>query len=275
MEHSIFYPDLRIVPVADIKLQEYVQKPRVAPLAEVVRKEGILRNPPIVTEFFDHTYLQLDGANRITAVRELGYPNCVVQIVDYSDPTHVHLLSWSHVIAVDKNEFLEKVKHIPQVNIRQVNSFSHQAFLRSDVACLLVFTDKTVYEVVSKASLEGLVTCANAIVDLYKNQPVERVFSGSPWTPESIAVRFGRHSEDNLFVMFPNYSPQQVMKLMSRGILMPAGVTRHVVFRRKLNINVPLEFLAINPLEKANETLQKFLQHRTVRLYEEPVIYFE
>lgn len=36
-----------------------------------------------------------------------------------------------------------------------------------------------------------------------------------------------------------------------------------------------LSFLRIASIEKANEELQKFLQHRTVRLYEEPVIYFE
>ena len=68
MDTPVFYSDLKIVPVADIKLQEFVQKGRMRTLAEAIKKEGILKNPPIVTNFFNDTYLHLDGANRITAV---------------------------------------------------------------------------------------------------------------------------------------------------------------------------------------------------------------
>ena len=275
MDTPVFYPDLKIVPIADIKLQEYVQKSRVRPLSEVIKKERVLRNPPIVTDFFDNKYLQLDGANRITAVGELGYPNCAVQIVDYSDPTHVHLLSWSHVIRVNKEELLAKIKAIPGVTVHETREFNHQELLRAEVVGVMVFTDKTIYEVIARSSLESFVGAANALVSLYKDQMVERVFSGSPWTVESIAERFRRYPESNLFVTFANYSPQQVMKVIDRGLLMPAGVTRHVVYRRKLNVNVPLEYLSIMPVEKANEKLQQFLQPRAVRLYEEPVIYFE
>ncbi len=275
MSYPIFYPDLRIVPIADIKLQEYVQKPRVTPLAEAIKKEGFLRNPPIVTNFYEGKYLQLDGANRLTAMTELGYTNCCVQIIDYSDPAHVHLLSWSHVILVDKNEFLSKVKAIAGVTLQKVRVFDHESLLRPEVVSVFVFTDQTVYQVLTDLSLESLVKSANAIVDLYKDQEVERVFSGSPWTTQSIAERFRRYAEDNLFVVFPNYSPAQVMKIIHKGILMPAGVTRHVVYRRKLNVNVPLSYFAISKMDEANEKLQKFLQHRQVRLYEEPVIYFE
>ena len=86
-----FYPDLKIVPIASIKAQELVRKDRYSELAESVKKEGILRNPPLVTSFSNDTYLQLDGANRITVVKMLGYKNCLVQSVDYSDAQQVRL----------------------------------------------------------------------------------------------------------------------------------------------------------------------------------------
>jgi hypothetical protein len=132
-----------------------------------------------------------------------------------------------------------------------------------------------VYELSSKLSYTQVVAKMGAFVDLYGDADVERVFSASPWNEESIKTRFERYSDRNLFVCFPNFSPQQVITLVDKGVLMPAGVTRHVVYRRKLNVNMPLEFLNSSSEEKANEKLQAFLQRRSVRLYEEPVIYFE
>ena len=52
-----------------------------------------MRNPPIVAPFSGDTYLHLDGANRITVLNMLGYKNCLVQVVDYSDTNQVDLTS--------------------------------------------------------------------------------------------------------------------------------------------------------------------------------------
>lgn len=275
MGDPIFYPDLKIVATADIKLQEYVQKGRMRRLAEVIKKEGILKNPPIVTNFFNETYLHLDGANRITAISLLHFKNCVVQIVDYGDPTHVHLSSWSHLIKVHKEQFLSSIKRLKDVTVKESISFNHRSLFHPYVICVITFVDGSVYEIMAKTSFTELIKCMGYIVDLYAGSKVERVFSGSPWADESIRVRFERYVENNCFIAFPTFSPQQVMTLVDRGVLMPAGITRHVVYRRKLNVNLPLEYLKISPIEKANEKLQQFLRHRTVRLYEEPVIYFE
>jgi hypothetical protein len=270
-----FYPDLKIVPIADIKLQEYVQKGRMSALAASIKTEGILRNPPIVTNFFNGTYLHLDGANRITAASMLEYPNCLVQVVDYSDPTQVHLMSWSHLIHMQKDSFVQSLKNLPGIEVKESKIFSHKMLVRPYLVCVLVFSDGVSYEVSFKGSFVDLVKRMGDVVDLYTSVHVERVFSGSPWTAQSIQTRFDRYGENNLFIAFPTFSPQQVMTLVDKGVLMPAGLTRHVVYRRKLNVNLPLDYLNITPIEKANEKLQEFLQHRSVRLYEEPIIYFE
>jgi len=68
MASTLFYPDLKIVPISGIKLQEYIQKDRMQALASAIKREAMLKNPPIVTNFFNGDYLHLDGANRITAV---------------------------------------------------------------------------------------------------------------------------------------------------------------------------------------------------------------
>lgn len=274
MSEHIFYPDLKIVPVSHIKLQEYVQKKRMGKLANVIKKEGVLRNPPIVTNFFNSTYLHLDGANRITAISLLHYPNCLVQVVDYSDPAHVHLSTWSHLTKVSKEHFLSSIRKLSEITVKENKVFQHKLLFQPYGVCLIMFADGSTFEVRAKTSFTNLVKRMSYIVDLYNDTPVERVFSGSPWTAQSIYERFARYPEHNVFLAFPTFSPQQVMTLVDRGVLMPAGITRHVVYRRKLNVNLPLKYLSM-PIKKANEQLQKFLRHRTVRLYEEPIIYFE
>jgi hypothetical protein len=274
MEDTVFYPDLKIVPIANIKLQEYVQKARMQKLADAIKQEGILKNPPIVTHFGKDTYLHLDGANRITAVELLQYPNCLVQVVNYSDPSHVHLSSWSHLITTDKEQFLEKVKTFEGVTITESKSFHPDFLLKPQISCVIVYADGSAHIVTVDARFHEIIKRTEDIVNLYAETSVERVFSGSPWNAESIHTRFERYSDKNALVIFPTFSPQQVVTLVDKGVLMPAGVTRHVVYRRKLNVNLPLDYLN-NPEKEANEKLQQFLQHRSVRLYEEPVIYFE
>ncbi len=275
MSGHVFHPDLKIVPLSHVKLQEFVQKSRMHKLASAIKKEGILKNPPVVTNFFNSTYLHLDGANRLTAIDILGYPQCLVQVVDYSDSEHVHLTSWSHLLTMDKANFLSSVRAIDGVRIIEHKIFDHRLLLKPNVLCMVQFADKTIYEFDYKAAFTAFVTQMGHIVDLYGAHKVERVYSASPWHERSIHERFERFPEHTMFVAFPVFSPTQVMTLVDRGVLMPPGVTRHVVFRRKLNVNLPLEYLKISPTEKANEKLQKFLQHKTVRLYEGPVIFFE
>ena len=275
MTDPVFYPDLKIVPIERIKLQEYVQKGRMKKLAAEIKKEGILRNPPIVTKFFNDTYLHLDGANRITAIELLKYKYCLIQVVEYSDPSQVRLMSWSHLVGVDESTFLTSVEALGDIIIRELSTFSNRYLLRANVLCVIVFNNGKVYELSSKLSYTEVVAKMGKFVDLYTDAEVERVFSASPWNNESIKLRFERYTDKNMFVAFPNFSPQQVITLIDRGVLMPAGVTRHVVYRRKLNVNMPLEFLQSSSEERANTKLQSFLQKRSVRLYEEPIIYFE
>lgn len=275
MSPSSFYPDLQIVPLTQIKLQEYVQKNRARGLATLMKKEGMLRHPPLVTKSFNGSYLHLDGANRITAVSLLGYTSCLVQEVDYSDAHQVRLTSWSHLTTLDKQQFLTAIRKYPHITVKEHAVFDHRLLLRPDILCVAVFARDGVYEIRCKTTFTDFVGEMGEIVDLYEDHQVERVFSESPWTPASIHVRFDRHPEHNLFMAFPTFSPAQVMTLVDRGVLMPAGLTRHVVYRRKLNVNLPLSYLAIESVEEANKKLQKFLQKRVVRLYEEPIIYFE
>jgi hypothetical protein len=268
------FPDLKIVPIDHIRLQEHVKKHRMSGLVSMLEKEQVLRSPPIVTPFFNSTYLHLDGANRITALDQLGYPNCLVHIVDYSDTAHVRLTSWSHLTNLPKEMLLAALATKKGIQVEVHPQFHHRLLLQPTFVAAAVYKDGSTLAIKQKASLVEQVQTMETMVELYEDRPVERVYSASPWTPESIARRFEQFPHMSVFFAFPTFSPQQVIKIVDKGVLMPAGLTRHVVYRRKININLPLSYLK-EPVDIANEKLQTFLQGRSVRLYEEPIIYFE
>src|SRR5690606_7280314 len=84
--------DLRIVPTEALLSHERHDAQRTAPLVKYLRRDGVLKNPPIVTPsgLDDNTYVMLDGANRIFALNELGIRHTLVQVVPYTEP-HVDL----------------------------------------------------------------------------------------------------------------------------------------------------------------------------------------
>ena len=97
MSSSELRPDLQLVPARSIRFHERPEPSRTARLSERIRREQVLRNPPIVAVLSNGDYLLLDGANRVTAFLELGFPEIAVQVVDYGDE-NVQLKGWHHLL---------------------------------------------------------------------------------------------------------------------------------------------------------------------------------
>ena len=77
-------------------------------------------------------------------------------------------------------------------------------------------------------------------------------------------------------VIFPNFTPQQVIEVVRAGGLFPAGVTRHLINGRCLGINIPLSFFDnLKSVSVQNQQFDNFLSKKKARLYEEPTIHFE
>jgi len=90
-------PRLDILPVDQIVPHEYHDEQRAYPLMETLRQQGILRN--LVMPFGDGSgrYMILDGTNRVTAVRLLGVPHVIAQVVE-PDMPGLALRTWNHVV---------------------------------------------------------------------------------------------------------------------------------------------------------------------------------
>ena len=106
MVHNL--PDLKFIPVDKLVIHERHDNQRTLPLIKRIQASGFWRNPPIVSPLQDETgrFMVLDGANRITALREMQFPDALVQTVQPNDPG-LNLQNWNHVVwELDPNRFI-------------------------------------------------------------------------------------------------------------------------------------------------------------------------
>ena len=112
-------PHLRFLALENVIIHEFHDNQRTPPLIERIRETGLFRNPPIVAPLVDGTerFMVLDGANRITALREMGFPDVLVQIVNHDDPG-LKLENWNHVLwGMDPKDLLRQVRSIAEINL--------------------------------------------------------------------------------------------------------------------------------------------------------------
>src|SRR5512137_1153476 len=120
-KREIEIPRLQFVAAGDLVLHEQHDASRTNPLAERLRRDRVLKNPPVVAPINgDARFVVLDGANRTTALAQLGVPHVVVQVVDYDDPELV-LDTWYHLVAeIPPEDFCGVIQNIPGIRFERV-----------------------------------------------------------------------------------------------------------------------------------------------------------
>lgn len=277
MKTNIFH--LQIVPITDILPHEEFDQSRAYPLVERLRKERKLVNPILITPINNGKFLQLDGMNRFSAFKILGLRSIVCQIIDYNDQETVELSSWSHLFTASKAKFLifltkkcgliVKPSNIDQVGHRYIKEEGMGRL------CTLCRSDKSVYLVSTKGNLLEKIDKLKKLVSYYKEKITRDALPSNP-NAGDLEIQFREHPSSNMMVVFPTFTRHQIIEIINKGKLFPAGITRHLIRRRCLNVNLPLSlFDKKKGLIEQNKELEKILTKRSFRLYEEPTIYFE
>jgi hypothetical protein len=270
-------PTLQFVATSDLVLHEQHDASRTAPLSERLQNDGFLKNPPVVAPIpGDGRFVVLDGANRSTALARLGMPHVVVQIVDYEDPDLV-LDSWHHLVAeIPPDEFAAAIQSIPNIALDPTDLLSARAALaRRHALAYLVCPNGDVLIVGGAGDLHGRAALLNSLVDVYRYRSrIYRVSTDQldylkPYYRNVIAL-----------VVFPRYVPAEIIELARSGAKLPAGITRHIIPRRALRLNVPLTKLVENKtLAEKNDWLQAWLRKKLadkeIRFYEESTWLFD
>lgn len=265
---------LRIAPVESVIPHEAFDPRRVASLAERIEADGLLVNPPIVTEWGE-IYVVLDGATRLSAFRLLNYPHIIVQVVD-PDESAVQLHTWYHAVSNGRaDELYELVADVPGLEMSPADAGEVQAALREHraVAALLLDDGRSFRLQADSSGQHGdWLDVLNRLVSRYTEWGVvARTLQTEP-----AALRAQYTDFAGLF-LFPQFHPETVLDVAAGGRSMPAGITRFVIPGRILRLNAPLERLrADEPLAAKSSWLDQFvhekLAYRKVRYYQEPVV---
>jgi hypothetical protein len=257
-------PLLQFVNLSDLVLHEHHDASRSTPLVERIKHEGLLKNPPIVASLgeADGRYVVLDGANRSTAARTLGWPHLVVQVVDYESPD-LELSTWYHALTACTAEHLhEALAIVPGMQIIETTQMRARAALaRREIISYIVWARGHVTALAGGHTLATRVELLNQMVNSYKQcVTIYRTQT------EHIQEIQQYYKDVQAVVVFPRYEPAEIIELARNGARLPAGITRHVIPSRALRINIPLaKFAEATPLEAKNSWLAEWLRQKLAR----------
>jgi L-serine kinase (ATP) / ParB family transcriptional regulator, heme-responsive regulator len=272
-------PTLTFLSVEALIIHERHDDQRTRPLILRIRNSGVFRNPPIVCPLQDGSgrYMVLDGANRTTALQEMGFQHALVQVVQPDHPG-LSLQNWNHVVwELSPDRFLSGIHDLPGIRMTLEHAPNPETDLTGDCGLALVCScNGHTYSLCTAADdLETRVEQLNLIVDSYKDRArLDRTSSRDVNLLGQIYPQFSG------LVIFPNFKIEDVMQLAGEGYMLPSGLTRFTISPRALHLNYPLEELASDaPLEVKNQRLHKWLQERlerkSVRYYAEATFLFD
>lgn len=279
--HGGYDLTLRVVPLSQVVPHEHYHDRRVDELTDRLLADGKLINPLIVAQQ-GKKFVVLDGATRLTAMRQLNFPYVVVQVVDLAlkkAQQPIELTSWNHVVYGGNSDALLAALH-------DVSGLQFTPSLRANVApeglpmgALGMLTTATgesfVMETRPSSAMamdETWLHVLNEVVACYGQWGnVERTLS------RDVPVLATQFIDFAALVTFPRFTPQMILTLAAQGRTVPAGITRFVIPGRILRLNMPLAKLTTDEPLAAKQAwldalLREKLRARQVRFYEEPVV---
>jgi len=270
---------VEVILIKDILVHEELDPSNSKELINFLKKSQTLSNPIIVASLGGKKYLQLDGMNRIHSFKTLGIKTITAQIVDYNDQEKIELSSWLHILKGDIKEFLNFIKKDKSLIVSQgkMDQVGHRYIKEKDFGrlCSIVTNKKEVFFISTGGNFSEKIKRMNYLVSFYKNNLSRGAL---PYTlnHDSIKNFFKQYPNDNVIVIFPTFTPQQIIESAKSGVLLPTGITRHLVKGRVLNIDLPLSLFnnKKSPKEQ-NEEQDKILLKKRSRLYEEATVNFE
>ena len=238
-------PLLKLVETARVRFHENPEGGRTDRLKQRIASDAFLKNPPIVADMGGGDYLLLDGANRVSVFRELGYSHIPVQVVDYGDKA-VQLKGWHHLLV--EAQALDLRGHyaaLPGVKLAQVRweDLAHILELRQVFAVLVEDHDSCwgLFPEDGNGEIEMFrrIEVMHGTVDGYEGRSrLERIkLADYSLLPDVVG------SVEHQLALFPTLHKGELLHAASKGVMMPTGLTRHIIPGRALGLNLDLGFL--------------------------------
>lgn len=250
------FPKLKIVDLSRLLVHEDVDRRRINLLFDDIKNNKIFTNPPLVAPLDGGKFVVLDGANRTTVFKKLGFKSIIVQIVQYGGAS-VELKTWNHIICgVDVKEFYDSIKKRLDSEVKYFRIKGDQIICRN-----IIFND-----------FINQIKALNIVVDYYKNN---YKFYRLEDTKNIGSFCTRRHT----IIVFPELKPKDILQIVKKGLRVPSGITRHVVAGRVLRIDFPMAVLKNSKSiswknEQLSNHIKQKLENNKIRYYNEPVYIF-
>lgn len=275
MQNSSALPKLEMISTNALIPHEEIDPRRTGRLVTRLLEEGLLKNPPVVTEIPDSDcYVVLDGANRTVSFQNAHIPHIVCQIVNYSDPGVV-LDTWYHVVSGLSLEELEKgLIENCEMDLVECSLEQARRSLRLETALAYIISENGVRKLVPPTQEIRDLRLLNGLVQSYRGKADIFRASNDIWE-----IQKPFYPDITALVVFPRLQPADILHAARNDYKVPSGITRHIIPARALNINIPIGILMANwPIEKKREWLQGWWMERmaanSIRYYAESTFSF-
>ncbi len=269
-------PYLKIIPIDQIIFHEEPDVERTSSLEVFIQKDGKLKNPPVVAYYNGNIRsILLDGANRIAALRNLNIKDVLVQYLDLFDPDLL-FLHWHHAVErFAKQNFLEKLSAINGLVIEKStqNIISWQE--SNNQLSQIQFEDESVYNVIADCDIFKKIDLLKKLTDIYKG------FAYMDRVSYTNLSHLKMHYPDFCAVVcFKKFTKEELIQIVEHGKKLPSGITRIILPKRALRLNVPLDILRFDaPVVEKNHWLQERIniqvKDKSIRFYHEPTFLFD
>ena len=269
-------PVMQIVDTDSMQPHEEIDEGRSQRLIRALQTQGFLKNPPAVwqIEGDPERYVVLDGANRTTAVRYMGFPHMLVQIANAG----VEVRNWNHILSQgDLAPLLDRVRRISGLEVTATDEFRAAAALaREESLAYMVLPDGATWQLgIDGAGITEKLTSLTEFVGLYEGS-----FRRERTTTTSLDGLSNLFPDMNCLIIFPQFSVEDVVEATSSGLKFPSGLTRFLISPRALRVNFPLAMLADrSPVEEKRQALEEWIRQRVdqrrVRYYAESTFVFD
>jgi hypothetical protein len=234
--------------------------------------DGFLKNPPVVGRPRGGRPIVLDGANRVTALRKLGYSHVLVQEIDLFEGG-LKLESWHHAIeGIPAEALLEEAGAVEGVALVEGEDphISHPRVLA-----------RFRFPGGRSVTLTGSENLVDRVRQLHGITRVYHRFSDFDRVSYSGMEHLERHYPNLTGLLsFRRLTLEDLQEITAGERTVPSGITRILLPKRALRFNLQLEVLRADlSLEEKERWLQQSIRQKvaekSIRFYREPTFFFD
>jgi len=267
---------LDLLKISEIKLHETTECSRLRNIFDRISKSNYLMNPVIVGKH-KNDFLLIDGANRLSTLKEIGCKLAIAQVINYTD-NKIKLKKWNHLVyELDIEKIIEfcKSKKLEFENINHSHAENIQKNGFHYIIVSVIKKNATILIHLPK-NFNAMLKELNLFTKYYfGNYNFDR-------SEEEIKIsELKKHTrKKGILIEFPDFNKNQIIEIANNKHKIPAGITRHILNNRVLHLRYELwRLMDDKNIEQKKKDLEKYLNNKIdnnkVRQYRESVIVFD